>query len=121
MDYNTLIKKLDLSWAKIAWYAVFSRDSLYEYALSKANTAVNLMLEANGDCVDGIRAKLALLNQTLVKYAEYIPVPWKPYADKVNASLICLYNATADHKLTDAECRSIVVDFTEAFSAFMAD
>jgi len=121
MDISTILKKLDLSYAKIALMAVFNREGLYEYALGKANTAVNILLEANAEQVTAVREKLSVINQKMMEYAEYIPRPWFDYAEAVNAALMEIYVATEDLVLTGEEGLAIVNRFRAAYSAFMAD
>ncbi|MGM9863776.1 MAG: hypothetical protein ACI305_05910 [Lepagella sp.] len=121
MDYKTLIKNLDISWAKVGWLMLFNSKGLYEYVLSKANTAVNLLLEANVEVVNTVRERLGKFIDLLRKYEEYIPAPWRPYADAVNVALISIYAVTEDHHITSEEATEVVNDFRAAFSAFMAD
>ena len=105
----------------MAIYALFSPGKLYEIALDKANTAVNLLLTANADTVQAVREKLALLNQYLVKYRKYLPDAWGGYADSCNAAAMAVYAATADGKVTPDEFAEIAKRFCLAYSAFKAD
>lgn len=121
MDAKTFMKKLDLSWVKLGYLMIFNNAGLYEYVLQKINTAINLMLEANGEGVDAIRERLGQLIELIKKYSNYIPTPWLPYADAVNVAIIGIYEVTEDHIITSDEASRVVGDFRAAYSAFMAD
>lgn len=121
MDLTTIIRKLDLSAAKIVFYRLFNKEALYEYILDRANTGVNLMLESEWVYVCEIRNRLGSISSKLVEYAAYIPAPWKPYADAVNNALLAVYNATADGKIDNDEARACIDTFRLAYSSFKAD
>ena len=121
MDYKEVCEKLDLSWWKIALKAVFDRDGLYEYAADKANSAVNLLLEANGATVQLIRDKLAVINAKLCKWSAYIPTPWAPTANALNQALMEVYVATEDNCVTTEEAKACIEKFKLAYSEFKAD
>ena len=121
MDITSMLKKLDIPWTKAALYAIFSPAKLYELALDKANTAVNLMLGANAVTVQAVRDKLAVLNGCLVKYRRYLPAAWEPYYSACNNAAKAVYAATADNVITAEERAEIFDSFRLAYSAFKAD
>ena len=121
MDIKTILKKLDLSWLKVARLALFNKEGLYEYALDKANTAMNLLLTAKAETVAAIRAKLANLNSTLIRYSSYIPAPWLPEAQAINQLLLSVYNATEDAQIVNEEAKAIISQFQLAYSAFKSE
>jgi len=121
MDIKTLIKKLDIPWAKAAFYGIFAPAKLYELALDKANTAVNLLLEANADTVQEVREKLFTINGYLKKYRHYLPEAWEPYYMACNETVSAVYVATGDNNVSLQERTEIFSKFALAYSAFKAD
>ena len=118
MDIKTLAKKLDISWVKVALYAVFSPARLYELALDKVNTAANMLLGAN---VQAVRERLAVLSGYLAKGYRYLPESWAPYCIACNDAAKAVYAATGDNKITAEERADIIDRFRVAYSAFKAD
>ena len=122
MDITSILKKLDISSFKVFVLRIFGgKDSVYEYIIEKANTAVNALLEANADTVQTIRAKMATISSYANKYAKYLPAAWMPYAEHVNAAFLSVYKASADNIITTDEGKQIVADFKIAFADYMAD
>ena len=121
MNIKTILKNLDVSWVKTLWLAMTDKESLYEYCLDKANSAVNLMLKANAETVTAIRAKLASINAKLVRYADYIPAPWIPEAQGINQMLLTIYQATEDGQIVRDEVKEVIAKFQVAYSAFKSD
>lgn len=121
MDIKTLIKKLDISWIKILTLSIFNNAGLYEYVLDKANTAVNLLLAAHKDTIAAIRDKLATLYAKLIRYAEYLPAPWVPDAQRINQLLLEIYRATDDYQIVGEEAKAIVEKFQIAYSGFKSE
>ena len=122
MDITSILKKLDISSFKVFVLRIFGgNDSVYEYIIEKANTAVNALLEANADTVQTIRAKMATISFYAQKYAQYLPAVWMPYAEHVNAAFLSVYKASADNIITTDEGKQIVADFKIAFADYMAD
>lgn len=121
MDIKTLAKKLDISWVKVALYAVFSPARLYELALDKVNTAANMLLEANAEAVQVVRERLAVLSGYLAKGYRYLPESWAPYCIACNDAAKAVYAATGDNKITAEERADIIDRFRVAYSAFKAD
>lgn len=121
MDIITIIKKLDLSAIKIIALRIFNKQALYEYVLDKANTAVNLLLAAHKDTIATIRDKMSQFNGYLVRYAEYIPAPWVPDAQRINQLLLEIYAATEDYQVVGEEAKAIVEKFQIAYSGFKSE
>ena len=121
MNISSLLKQLDLSWFKTLFLACFNKEALYEYALDKANTAVNLLLAANAETVAAIRLKLANLNSSLQRFTEYIPAPWLTDAQNINQLLISIYTATEDAKIVSDEAKEIIEKFQIAYSNFKSE
>jgi len=129
MDFTTIIKKLDISAVKILTLRVFGKDgAVCDYLIEKANTAVNLVLEANAGTVMLVRGKMKAISEFMLKYRGLIPSAWLPYADKVQECFYLVYQATEDCRIETSEGAEIkakitatVNDFRIAYSEYRAD
>jgi len=129
MDFTGIIKKLDISGVKILTLRIFGKQgAVCDYLIEKANTAVNLVMDANAGTVMLVRAKMQTISLFMQKYRGLIPSAWLPYADKVQDCLYAVYVATEDCRLTadeglDIKGRVIELanDFRIAYSEYRAD
>lgn len=129
MDITSIIKKLDISGFKIFTLRIFGKEgAVMDYLVEKANTAVNLVLEANAGTVIVIRGKMEAISGFIRRYRGLIPSAWLPYADKVNECLYAVYAATEDCRITAdeggeirAKIKETVNQFRIAYSEYRAD
>lgn len=121
MDISSLIKKLDISKIKMFFLAIFDREALLDYLYEKANSAINMLLEANAAEVTAIREKLYRISCYCRKYFEYVPAPWQKYADAINELLYKIWFATDDNELVAEETKAIIKEAQIAYSVWMAD
>lgn len=121
MDISSLIKKLDISAVKVFFLLIFNKTALYEYILDKANTGVNLLLDARPYDIGKVRSAIKVINGYLAKYYTLLPDAWLPYAIVCNDCFLEVYNATEDGKIVSEEAKAIIEKFQVAYSAFMAD
>ncbi len=121
MDISTLIKKLDISKIKMFILAIFDREALLDYLYQKANSAINMLLEANADTVMEIRGKLYRISCYCQKYYDYCPAPWQKYANAINQLIYKIWFATDDNKLVTEETKEIIKEAQIAYSVWMAD
>lgn len=122
MDINSILKKLDISGFKILMLRLFGTDeALYDYILEKANTAVNALVGQNASRLIAIREKLLVINGYALKYQNWIPPAWMPYAQDINNCLKSIYDATADITITLDESSQIINNFRIAYSRYMSD
>lgn len=121
MDIKSIVKKLDINWLKVISMNIFNKAALYEYALDKANTAVNMLLNANAGTIQTIREKIARINARLVKYSDYIPAPWLPDAQRINQLLLEIFRVTDDSQITSDEFKGLAEKFQIAYSQFKSE
>lgn len=121
MDITSIIKKLDISLIKVALLRIFNKSGLYDYVVDKANTAINMLLAAKANEVATIRDRLAQLVDLLVEYSEYIPVPWQPYAKRINSLLMSIYAATSDNQIVADETKEIITQAKLAYAEFKSE
>lgn len=122
MDISTILKKLDISGFKILMLRLFGTDeALYDYIVEKANTAVNALIGQNYGTIQAIREKLVTINGYALKYQNWIPPAWLPYAQDINDCIKSVYDATSDSTVTIDEGSEIINRFRIAYSRYMAD
>lgn len=122
MDITTILKKLDISGFKILMLRLFGTDeALYDYIVEKANTAVNALIGQNYGTIQAIREKLVKINGYALKYQNWIPPAWMPYAQDINDCIKSVYDATSDSTVTIDEGNEIINRFRIAYSRYMAD
>lgn len=122
MDIATILKKLDISGFKILMLRLFGTDeALYDYIVEKANTAVNALIGQNYGTIQAIREKLVTINGYALKYQNWIPPAWLPYAKDINDCIKSVYDATSDSTVTIDEGNEIINRFRIAYSRYMAD
>lgn len=122
MDISTILKKLDISGFKILMLRLFGTDeALYDYIIEKANTAVNALIGQNYGTIQAIREKLVTINGYAMKYQNWIPPAWMPYAQDINDCIKAIYDATGDSTVTIDEGNEIINRFRIAYSRYMAD
>lgn len=121
MDIKSIVKSIDISWTKVLAKIVFDREGLYEYMLDKANTAVNMLMKNNADVVESVREKMAAINAHLIRYTDYLPAPWVPDAQSINAILLEIYRVTEDLNVESDEVKSLAEKFQIAYSQFKSE
>lgn len=121
MDIKSIIDKLDINGFKVFWYSIFSQEKLMDYLYTKANSAINALLESNVDTIAIIREKLWNANDLIKQFWRYCPEPWKPYATALNNLLAKVWMTTEDYKLVTEETKEIIKETQIAYSVWMAD
>lgn len=121
MDVTSLIKSLDLSIVKMFFLRIFNASALYDYVVDKANTAANALLTANAETVTRIREKMRVINGYLIRFTDFIPRAWLPYAQATNGVLLELYEATEDGQIVSDEAKSLVTKVQIAYSVYKSE